>query len=95
MAIGQTEILVIVLVIVLLFGATAIPKLARSLGKAQGEFQRAKSEFDREKARGMAEGAKGAGPDEAQLRKTARDLGIDEAGMTLEEVKAAINEKLS
>lgn len=37
--IGQTEILVIAAVILLLFGATAIPKLARSLGKAKKEFQ--------------------------------------------------------
>ena len=37
--IGQTEILVIAAVVLLLFGATAIPKLARSLGKARKEFK--------------------------------------------------------
>jgi sec-independent protein translocase protein TatA len=38
--IGQTEILIISGVIILLFGATALPKLARSLGKAKKEFQK-------------------------------------------------------
>lgn len=38
--IGTTELLIIVGVIVLLFGATAIPRLARSLGKARAEFEK-------------------------------------------------------
>ncbi|MBN1834394.1 MAG: twin-arginine translocase TatA/TatE family subunit [Spirochaetales bacterium] len=38
--IGTTEILIIVGVVVLLFGATAIPKLARSIGKARAEFEK-------------------------------------------------------
>ena len=38
--IGQTEILIIGGVIILLFGATAVPRLARSLGKAKKEFQK-------------------------------------------------------
>ncbi|WP_319562626.1 twin-arginine translocase TatA/TatE family subunit [Marispirochaeta sp.] len=36
---GSTEILVIGGVVVLLFGASAIPKFARSLGKAKKEFR--------------------------------------------------------
>jgi sec-independent protein translocase protein TatA len=38
--IGTTELLIIVGVVVLLFGATAIPRLARSLGKARAEFEK-------------------------------------------------------
>ena len=37
---GSTEILVICGVVVLLFGASALPKFARSIGKAKSEFQR-------------------------------------------------------
>lgn len=37
--IGRTEILIICAVVVLLFGASAIPKLARSIGKARKEFE--------------------------------------------------------
>ena len=37
---GSTEILIICGVIFLLFGAAAIPKLARSIGKARNEFEK-------------------------------------------------------
>ncbi len=37
--IGTTEIIVIGGVVVLLFGASAIPKFARSLGQAKKEFK--------------------------------------------------------
>jgi sec-independent protein translocase protein TatA len=37
---GSTEILIICGVIFLLFGASAIPKLARSIGKARNEFEK-------------------------------------------------------
>lgn len=42
--IGTTELLIIVGVVVLLFGATAIPKLARSIGKARAEFEKGAKE---------------------------------------------------
>lgn len=38
--IGATEILIIGGVVFVLFGATAIPKFAKSLGKAKREFQK-------------------------------------------------------
>ncbi|NBV41697.1 twin-arginine translocase TatA/TatE family subunit [bacterium] len=38
--IGTTELILIVLVIVVLFGASAIPKFARSLGQAKAEFEK-------------------------------------------------------
>ncbi len=38
--IGTTELVVIVVVIVVLFGASAIPKFARSLGQAKSEFEK-------------------------------------------------------
>jgi sec-independent protein translocase protein TatA len=34
------ELLIIVIVVVLLFGSTQLPKLARSLGQAQNEFKK-------------------------------------------------------
>jgi sec-independent protein translocase protein TatA len=46
--IGQTELLVIVVVILVLFGATAIPKFARSLGQAKKEFTQAMKESEEE-----------------------------------------------
>ena len=41
--------MVIILVIVLLlFGAKKIPELARGLGKSMGEFKKAREDFERE-----------------------------------------------
>ena len=48
MSIGFTEILVILVVILLLFGAKRIPELARAFGKASYEFKKAKNELTRE-----------------------------------------------
>lgn len=45
--IGSTEIIVVVGIAVLLFGATAIPKLARSIGKARSEFEKGIKEGDK------------------------------------------------
>lgn len=39
MNLGGPEILIIVVVIVLLFGSTQLPKLAKSIGQAQKEFK--------------------------------------------------------
>ncbi len=41
---GQTELIVIVFVILLLFGAKKLPELSRSLGKSLGEFKKGQKE---------------------------------------------------
>ena len=44
---GSTEIIVLVVVIgVLIFGAKKIPELAKTFGKAKGEFEKGKIEAD-------------------------------------------------
>jgi len=43
---GGLELLIILLVVLVLFGSTQLPKLARSIGQAQKEFKK-----------GIAEGA--------------------------------------
>lgn len=45
--IGAPEILLLVLVVVLLFGAARLPRLARSLREARDEFQKGSSEDDK------------------------------------------------
>jgi len=42
------EMVVILLIAVLLFGANKIPKLARSTGEAMGEFQKGRQEVEKE-----------------------------------------------
>jgi sec-independent protein translocase protein TatA len=45
---GGPELIVILLIIVLLFGAQKLPKLARSTGEAMGEFQKGREEVEQE-----------------------------------------------
>jgi len=45
---GGPEMLVVLLLAVLLFGANKIPKLARSTGEAMGEFQKGREEVEQE-----------------------------------------------
>jgi sec-independent protein translocase protein TatA len=40
------ELLVILLIVLLVFGGTKIPQLARSLGQAQREFRKGSAEAD-------------------------------------------------
>ena len=40
MNLGAPEIIIVLLVVVLLFGGAKLPKLARSLGSAKGEFEK-------------------------------------------------------
>ncbi|WP_158057340.1 Sec-independent protein translocase subunit TatA/TatB [Halorussus halophilus] len=45
---GGMEMMVILLIAVLLFGANKIPKLARSTGEAMGEFKKGRQEVEDE-----------------------------------------------
>jgi sec-independent protein translocase protein TatA len=45
---GWQELLVILIIVLILFGAKRLPDLARSLGQSMNEFRKAKDEFDRE-----------------------------------------------
>ena len=45
---GGMEMVVILLIAVLLFGANKIPKLARSTGQAMGEFQKGRQQVEQE-----------------------------------------------
>jgi sec-independent protein translocase protein TatA len=86
---GGPELLVILLIAVLLFGANKIPKLARSTGEAMGEFQKGREEVEQElqdmrEGPGSAESSSDAGgsgtPNTAvESERDDEDLGISEA----------------
>jgi len=59
------ELIIIFLVVLLLFGASKLPGLARALGKSLGEFRKAKDELEREIQRAA---------DEEDAKKTAAPL---------------------
>ena len=45
------DLIVILLIVLLLFGAKKLPELARGMGQAVREFSKAKDEFEREVTR--------------------------------------------
>lgn len=59
------ELIIIFLVVLLLFGASKLPGLARALGKSLGEFRKAKDELEREIQRAA---------DEEEAKKAAEPL---------------------
>ena len=80
MHLGPMEIALIILVVVLLFGAKKIPELARSLGRASQEYKKAKEDFLAEVNK-PAEDVKDAiesdpsAPAKADVAKDAADAG--------------------
>lgn len=48
MSIGFTEVLLILVVILIIFGAKRIPEIAKALGRASHEYKKAKEEIKKE-----------------------------------------------
>jgi len=61
---GQGEVLLVIFIILLLFGAKKLPDLSRSLGKSLGEFKKGQRE--------------GAEPDEKDIVETKKITDADE-----------------
>ncbi len=57
--IGMQEILIVAVVVILLFGASALPKMARSIGQSKSEFEK-----------GIKEGAKPDADDKPDDKKS-------------------------
>ncbi len=96
MAIGTNEIILIALVVIILFGASKIPELARSLGKATGEFKKAKSETERELRDFEKSIKESKSPDEksSKLKQMAKDLGIATEGKSDDQLLDEIQKKM-
>lgn len=62
---GATELLIVLLVVLVLFGGAKLPKLARSMGQAQSEFKRGLSQEG-----GKSQGGKGDDQDEADTESS-------------------------
>ena len=66
MDIGPQELLILALVLLVIFGGSQVPKLARNLGKAQSEFKKGLSEGKGEsKGDGSKDGSKDGAKAEA------------------------------
>ena len=68
---GQQEMIIIFLIVLLLFGAKKLPELAKGLGKSAGEFKKAKDEFDREIKSAAAEAERDWDKDKTESKEKA------------------------
>lgn len=48
MNLGPTELLIILVIVLVLFGGAKLPKLAKSLGEAQREFKKGAEDAEKE-----------------------------------------------
>tara|TARA_B100000686_G_scaffold323701_1_gene378690 strand:- start:536 stop:847 length:312 start_codon:yes stop_codon:yes gene_type:complete len=87
---SSSEMLFILAVFILFFGIERLPKLARSLGMAKGEFQKGISD-----SRSMTEDDldRGGKTENAELVEKADSAGVDIEGKTVDEVESDIEEE--
>ncbi|PWB55306.1 MAG: twin-arginine translocase TatA/TatE family subunit [Candidatus Methanoperedenaceae archaeon] len=94
MALAPLEIVLIVVVVIILFGASKIPELARSLGKATGEFKKGKQEIDNEINEIVKPDKEIRPPESSKIIKMAQDLGITTEGKSDEQLLDEIQKKM-
>jgi len=90
---GSEWLVVVVIVVVLIFGASRIPTLAKSLGRAQGEFQKGRVESEIEVQK-LKEGANPQPSDHDKLLKAAWALGISTEGKTDDQIRAEVKNSM-
>jgi sec-independent protein translocase protein TatA len=96
-SVGPNELMAILIIAFLLFGASKLPELARSLGKSMGEFKKAQREAEIELRRfekDLAEGKYSQSEKREKLEKIAKDLGIEIEGKDDETLLEEINKAL-
>jgi sec-independent protein translocase protein TatA len=92
---GLEWVIIILVIVVIFFGAKKIPELARSMGKATSEFQKARME-----AKKTVENDSTIGKNEhdsidrEKLESIAETLGVDYSNKNDQDLKNAIDEKL-
>jgi sec-independent protein translocase protein TatA len=90
------DILLILLVALLLFGSSKIPELARSLGKATGEFKKAQQETEVElrNIEKSSKEQKSLDEKSSKIKQMASDLGIPIEGKSDEQLLDEIRKKM-
>jgi len=91
-AIGAPEVALIIVVIILFFGAAKIPDLARALGRAKGEFEKGARE---NRGEPPATDVPVEDAERERVMKAARELGVPTEGRSLSDIKADVRGRLS
>ncbi|RLI29686.1 twin-arginine translocase TatA/TatE family subunit [Candidatus Bathyarchaeota archaeon] len=94
---GMEWIILIAVIVIVLFGAKKLPELARSIGKATGEFEKGKAEAEMEvkllKER-LKEGKLSEETEKDKLVRIAKELGIETEGKSEEELREEITKAM-
>ena len=93
---GIEWIIIIGLIVAVFFGAKKIPELARSFGKASGEFEKARIEAKKEveKLKRESSSSISHSPDRAKLEEVAQTLGLESSDKSDQQLRGAIEEEL-
>ena len=89
---GPLELSILLLLFFVLFGAQRLPELANALGRSKGEFQKGLSEATSigDSARTVADLEAGGRTPDQVLMDRAKAVGIDPAGMPVEELEKKV-----
>jgi sec-independent protein translocase protein TatA len=92
---GMEWIIIILVIVVIFFGAKKIPELARSMGKATSEFQKARMEAKKTiENQSPNQENEQRSVDREKLESIAETLGVDYSNKDDQDLKNAIDEKL-
>ncbi|MFZ3382653.1 MAG: twin-arginine translocase TatA/TatE family subunit [Candidatus Methanoperedens sp.] len=88
--IGLPEMILILVVAIFFFGPDKIPELARSLGKATGEFKKAQIETERE----IKKVGEPMDEKDTKIHNLAIEMGLDVQNKTSEQLVEEIRSKI-
>lgn len=88
--IGTSELVLILIAALFLFGPTKLPELARSLGKAAGEFKKAQMETEYE----LKRLDKPLNDKDIKIHNLAIEMGLDAQNKTSEQLIEEIRSKV-
>ncbi|MGB8216060.1 MAG: twin-arginine translocase TatA/TatE family subunit [Candidatus Methanoperedens sp.] len=84
------DLILILAVALLLFGANKLPEMARSLGKATGEFKKGQIEVENE----LKQMQKPLNDQDTKIRNLAIEMGINVENKTSEQIMEEISSKI-
>jgi len=92
MAFGTQELVIVLVAFFILFGAKELPKLARAMGQAKGEFHQGLADVKNAGDSTEEDLDRGGRTEAAELTEKAEDSGVEVEGKTPDEVEEEMSE---